>query len=217
MIQPLTTLKAFLISAFFVLFLLQNTFAAGKEELVPRVSYWEFGFSGGLSKFLTSSNPNADAVYTKFNYWDSKLNVGISLSAIRHISPVFSFEFNYLKSGVSGSWDANKGYPVPPKVIEEGLSVPPPFKTGINQFSLSLNTNLNKLFFPKQADDNWYIYLKGGAGYSLLKCTLSIRLGTDKKVLRNAASKYCCIPSILGSLYGVLTISEIVISVELMI
>ena len=169
MIQPRPAIKPYLISVFFMLFLLQNNFAASYEELVPRVSYWEFGFSGGFSKFHTSANPNADAAYKKFDYWNSKLNVGISLSAIKHISPVFSLEFNYLKTGLSGSWDANKGYPVPVNVLAAGLSAPPPYKTGINQISVMLNTNLNKLFFPKQAGDNWYLYFNAGAGFSLVK------------------------------------------------
>ncbi len=169
MIQPLTSLKTYLIIVASMFFIVQNNYAQNNEELVPRVSYWEFGFSGGVSKFIRTTNPSSNAVYKSFNYWDSNLNMGMSLSAIKHISPVFSLEFDYLRTTLSGSWNTNNGYPVPADVIAQGLTVPPTFKTGINQFSLLLNTNLNKLFFPKLAGDIWYLYFNGGVGYSLLK------------------------------------------------
>ena len=167
--QNLTYLRIYLILLISMLFIVPDSNAQNTEELVPRVSYWEFGFSSGLSKFVCSRNPNADAVYSRFNYWDSKLNLGVSLFAIKHISPVFSLEFDYLKTGVSGSWNANNGYPVPVNVAAQGLSNPPPFKTGINQFSALLNANLNKLFFPKLAGDIWHLYFNGGAGYCIVK------------------------------------------------
>jgi hypothetical protein len=169
MIQPLNTLKTYLIIVALMFLLVHRNYAQNIEELIPRVSYWEFGFSGGISKFIRSTNPNSNATLKKFAYWDSRSNIGVSLSAIKHISPVFSLEFDYLKTALSGSWDPNSGYAVPAEVLARGLSVPPSFKTGINQISISLNTNLNKLFFPKLAGDFWYIYINGGVGYTMLK------------------------------------------------
>jgi hypothetical protein len=169
MILNLTSLKSYLIGTVIILFILQNLHAQNNIEMVPRVSFWEFGFSAGVSKFSCSRNPNANAVYKSFNYWNSPLNAGFTLSAQKHISPVFSIELEYLKTSLSGSWDASKGYPVPPDVIAEGLTYPPPFKTGINQLCLLLNSNLNKLFAPKLASDNWYLFFNAGAGFIFLK------------------------------------------------
>ena len=169
MIKPLFSIKTHLILVVSMLLLVQANFAQGNVELVPRVSYWEFGFSGGLSKFLRSTNPNSSAVYKNFDYWDSRSKIGVSLSAIKHISPVFSLEFDYLKTALSGSWDAGKEYPVPPEVIAQGLTAPPPFKTGVNQLSIMLNTNLNKLFFPKLAGELWHVFINVGVGYTMLK------------------------------------------------
>ncbi len=128
---------------------------------------WEFGFSGGVSQFLTSVNPNSDAVFKKFNYWNSDYNAAVALSVIKNLSPKFSAEFEFLTTKLSGSWNPNNAYGIPLPATEQNL--PGPFKTGINQFSLMLVPNLNQIFAPKRTDDRWYIFIKGGVGATFLK------------------------------------------------
>ena len=130
---------------------------------------WEFGFSVGFSKFLTSINPNSDAVYKKFNYWNSQMNTAMTFSILKNFSRKFSAEFDWTTTKLSGIWDKNKGYPVPPSAIASGLSYPDPFKTGLNQFDLIFVANLNKIIAPNRANDIWYFFSKIGGGAVFLK------------------------------------------------
>ncbi len=132
-------------------------------------SSWEIGFSGGVSKFLTSINPSSDALYKKFNYWNADFNAATTLSVIKDFSPKFSAEFEWLSTKLSGSWNQNSGYPVPPLAIAKGLPYPDPFKTGISQFDLVVVVNLNQLIIPNVANDKWYLFAKAGGGLTTLK------------------------------------------------
>ena len=136
----------------------------------PRdIRNWEVGISWGASKFLNSINPNSDAEYNRFNYWNSDLNPSFSLSVIKNISSEFSIEFEYSTTRLSGTWNDNSGYAVPYSAISLGLPYPNPFKTGINEFDLMLSVNLNKVFMPKIKNDKWYLFIKGGGGGTLLE------------------------------------------------
>jgi len=130
---------------------------------------WEFGFSGGVSQFQNTIDPNSNATYKKFNYWNADFNTAISLSVIKNISPKFSAEFEFLTTKLSGTWNPNKGYPVPPLAIDRGLEYPNPFKTGIEQYNLMFVANLNQIVAPKNASDKWYVFVKAGGGGTRLK------------------------------------------------
>ena len=152
-----------------MLFVAQSSFAQYTKRRSKGESTWEIGFSGGVSKFLTSINPNADATYKKFNYWNTDFNAAITLSVIKTISPKFSAEFEFLTTKLSGKWNVNNGYPVPPRAIFNGLLYPDPFKTGVNQINLMLVANLNKIIAPNSANEKWYVFLKGGGGAARIK------------------------------------------------
>lgn len=130
---------------------------------------WEVGISSGASKFLNSINPNSDAQYKKFNYWNTNLGSSFSLYVIRNISSKFSAEFEWHTTKLSGSWNQNSGFDVPQRAIDLGLPYPDPFLTGINEFDLMLSVNLNKVFLPKYRNNKWYVFIKGGGGAALLK------------------------------------------------
>jgi len=147
----------------------QSTVAQRRRLKSESRNSWEFGISGGASKFLNTINPNSDALFKKFNYWNVDFNPAVSLSIIKNISPKFSAEFEWMTTKLSGSWNPNKGYPVPPLALDRGLEYPDPFKTGINQFSLMFVANLNQLVAPKSASDKWYFFAKAGGGATRLK------------------------------------------------
>jgi len=128
---------------------------------------WEFGFTGGASQFCNSINPNSDATFKKFNYWNADYNAAITVSIIKNFSPKFSAEFEFLTTKLSGSWNENSGYGIPPPATAQTL--PPPFKTGINQFMLMFVPNLNKIVAPNSANEKWYLFVKLGIGGSFLK------------------------------------------------
>lgn len=129
---------------------------------------WEIGISGGFSKFMTSVNPNSDATYKTFNYWNSDLNSAVTLSVIKNFSAKFSAEFEWMNTQLSGSWNPENGYPVPPLVIYSGLPYPEPFRTGINQFTIMMVANINQIIAPNFASDKWNLFVKGGGGEALL-------------------------------------------------
>ena len=135
---------------------------------------WEVGFSGGASMFLKSINPNSDAEYKKFNYWNSDLNGSISLSLIRKITSQFSAEFEWQTTKLSGTWNENNGYVIPQRAVELGLPYPDPFKTGVHEFDLMLYVNLNKVIVPKIKNEKWCVFVKGGGGAVLLKSYQSL-------------------------------------------
>jgi len=128
---------------------------------------WEFGFTGGASQFRNSINPNSDATFKKFNYWNADYNTAITVSIIKNFSPKFSAEFEFLTTKLSGSWNENSGYGIPLPATSQNL--PSPFKTGINQFTLMFVPNLNKIVAPNSANDKWYLFIKLGIGASFLK------------------------------------------------
>jgi hypothetical protein len=152
-----------------VLTFAQSTVAQNGRRSSDDASSWEIGFSGGLSRFLTSINPNSDAIYKKFNYWNADFNAGITISVVKIISPKFSAGFELMTTKLSGSWNVNNGYPIPPLAIALGLPYPNPFKTGVNVANLFVLANLNKIVAPNRANDKWFLFAKGGFGLAFLK------------------------------------------------
>lgn len=152
-----------------VLFFTQSTVAQNRRRSLGDASSWEIGFSGGLSKFLTSIDPNSDAIYKKFNYWNADFNAGITVSIVKIISPKFSAGVEIMTTKLSGSWNVNNGYPIPPLAIAKGLPYPNPFKTGVNVADLFVLANLNHIVAPNSANDKWYLFAKGGFGLAFLK------------------------------------------------
>jgi len=130
---------------------------------------WEIGISGGGSRFLNSINPNSDALYKKFNYWNCDWNSATSVSVIRNLTNIFCAEVEWQSSKLSGNWNMKNNYGIPPRAIVIGLPYPDPFKTGVNEFDLNLIVNLNKLIIPDLTNDRWYLFVKGGAGGVLIK------------------------------------------------
>ncbi len=130
---------------------------------------WEIGFSGGISRFVTSFNPNPDAVLKKFNYWNNDANPAFSLSVIKNFSSAISGELEWVNTKLSGSWNMNNGYSVPPLAVTNGLSYPQPFKTGINEFDFLLNLKFKKLVHQFTKNSAWDIFIRGGIGIDLIK------------------------------------------------
>jgi len=150
----------------------QSTVAQYSRRRATVESSWEFGFSGGASKFLTSINPNSDALYKKFNYWNADYNAAITLSVIKNFSPKFSAELELLTTKLSGVWNKDNAYGFPfPSTME---NPPGPFKTGIKQFNLLFVANLNQIVAPKKASDRWYVFVKVGGGYANIKAYSSL-------------------------------------------
>ena len=77
-------------------------------------------------------------------------------------------EFEFQTTKLSGNWNENNGYQVPPLALKQGLPYPTPFKTGVNQFNLMLVANLNQIVIPNGASDKWYLFVKGGGGGAFL-------------------------------------------------
>jgi len=144
----------------------QSTVAQNGRRSSGDASSWEIGFSGGLSKFLTSINPNSDAIHPKFNYWNADFNAGITISVVKIISPKFSAGFELHTTKLSGSWNVNNGYPLPPAA---GGVIPNPFKTGVNVADLFVLANLNHIVAPNSSNDKWFLFAKGGFGLTFLK------------------------------------------------
>jgi hypothetical protein len=161
--------KSFILLIAILLLIAQSTVAQYSRRRSGDASSWEIGFTGGVSKFLTSIDPNSDAIYKKFNYWNADFNAAITLSITKIISPKFSVQFEILTTKLSGSWNVNNGYPVPPLAIAQGLTYPNPFKTGINQFNLLVVSNLNQIVAPNSANEKWFFFVKGGMGLAFLK------------------------------------------------
>ena len=157
---------------FVILLFILNTYVSASPALGKRLkvrSSWEIGFSCGISKFLNTINPNADAAYNKFNYWNPDLNPAISLSIIKSVSPSINAELRWFTTKLSGSWNPDNGYPIPPLAITQGLVYPNPFKTGINQFDFLLSLNLFQMFAPNRSFDQMNLFIKGGVGAVIVK------------------------------------------------
>jgi outer membrane protein OmpA-like peptidoglycan-associated protein len=131
--------------------------------------HWEIGFTGGLSRFVTSMNPNQDAVLKKFNYWNSDKNPAFSFSLIKNFSPSISAEFEWINTKLSGIWNKNKNYKVPAIAVANGLAYPEPFETGINEFDFLLNLKLKKLTSVFTNNKAWQLFIRAGIGLVLLK------------------------------------------------
>lgn len=154
--------------AVIMLFVVQSSVAQYSRRSGSGVrNNWEFGFTGGVSQFRNSINPNSDATYKKFNYWNADYNAAITVSIIKNFSPKFSAEFEFLTTKLSGTWNENSGYGIPLPATAQNL--PSPFKTGINQFTLMFVPNLNKIVVPNSANEKWYLFVKLGIGASFLK------------------------------------------------
>jgi len=151
---------------FILLCFTQSTVAQRRRFNSDVMNSWEFGFSGGVSQFLTSINPNSDATYKKFNYWNNDFNSAVTLSVTKNFSPKFGAEFEFLTTKLSGSWNTNSPYGVP--LPATPTNFPGPFKTGINQFSLLLVPNLNKIIAPNSSS-KWNLFVKVGISALLLK------------------------------------------------
>jgi hypothetical protein len=164
--KPFSARSTILVIAI-MLFIVQISTAQYSRRRSDGENSWEIGFSGGVSKFLTSINPNSGAPYKKFNYWNADYNTAITLSVIRNFSPKFSAEFEFLTTKLSGTWNKNNPYGIPYPATAQNL--PGPFKTGINQFALIFVPNLNKIFAPNSSNDKWYLFVKGGFGAAILK------------------------------------------------
>jgi outer membrane protein OmpA-like peptidoglycan-associated protein len=141
---------------------------------LERDTSWEIGISGGVSKFGKSINPNPEAPYKKFNYWKSDYSAGFSASVIKNFSTKISAEVELFSTKLSGTWNSNSGYLVPPLAIANGLTVPKPFETSIKQINAFVAVNLNQLFKPQRTNDKWYIFAKGGVGVGILKANSSL-------------------------------------------
>lgn len=164
--KPFSARSTILVIAI-ILFVVQVSTAQYSRRRSGSENSWEVGFSGGASQFLTSINPNSDAPYKKFNYWNADYNTAITLSVIKNFSPKFSAEFEFLTTKLSGTWNKNNSYGIPLPATAQNL--PGPFKTGINQFMLMFVPNLNKIFVPNSSNDKWYLFAKMGGGVALLK------------------------------------------------
>src|ERR1035437_2404910 len=99
--KPFSSGLSFLLFVIVLLFT-QSTIAQNRRRSSGDASSWEIGFSGGLSKFLTSIDPNSDAIYKKFNYWNNNFNAGITISVVKVISPKFSAGFELMTTKLSG-------------------------------------------------------------------------------------------------------------------
>jgi len=164
--KPFSAIPTVLIVVILFLFA-QSTVAQYSRRRASVESSWEFGFSGGASRFLTSINPNSDAPYKKFNYWNADYNGAITLSVIKNFNPKFSAEFEFLTTKLSGVWNKDNAYGFPlPSTME---NPPGPFKTGLKQFNLLLVANLNQIVTPKRASDRWYLFVKAGGGGAFIK------------------------------------------------
>ncbi len=159
--------KSTILVVVIMLFIAQTSTAQYRRRRSGGENSWEIGFSGGASQFLTSINPNSDAPFKKFNYWNADYNAAITLSVIKNFSPKYSAEFEFLTTELSGSWNNSNIYGIPYPATAQNL--PAPFKTGINQFTLMFVPNLNKIIAPNSANDKWYLFAKGGLGATLLK------------------------------------------------
>ena len=158
-----------------VLLFISNSFAESSHDIdtlaIPALATmpWEIGVSGGLSRFVTAFNPNQDAVLKKFNYWNDDINPAFSLSVIKNFSPTLSGELEWVNTKLSGSWNTKNGYPIPPRDVANGISIPQPFETGINEFDFLLNVKLNWLSSLLTKNKALRIFLRGGIGLDLLK------------------------------------------------
>ena len=159
--------RSIVIIAIITLFIAQTTVAQYSRSRSENKNTWEFGLSGGVSQFQTSINPNSDATFKKFNYWNADYNAAISVSIIKNFSPKFSAEFEFLTTKLSGVWNENNGYGIP--LPATALKLPTPFETGINQFVLMLVPNLNKIVAPSSSNEKWYLFAKVGGGVETLK------------------------------------------------
>ena len=148
-----------------ILFILIWQSASAKKTIkngVPVVSQWEFGLTSGTSLFLTSINPDQNAVNKKINYWRNELNPAVGLFVVRNISPSLGFELGWLYTRLTGKWN-NKW---PPLAVSTGRPSPLRYDSEINQFDLMMVFNLNQMMLPGDEEDNGHLFFKTGIGLS---------------------------------------------------
>jgi hypothetical protein len=147
--------------------LLLQTVSAKRPGLkgTPTISPWEIGFSSGASIFLTSINPQSNALNKRINYWERGINPGIGLFVVKNFSPSFGVEINWLNTSLTGKW--NNKWPSHP--ISAGRENPLKFNTQINQFDLMMVFNVYQIMLPGENEDRGHLFLKTGIGVSEIK------------------------------------------------
>jgi len=131
----------------------------------PNISPWEIGFSSGASIFLTSVNPESNALNKKINYWERGINPGIGLFVVKNFSPSIGIEINWLNTNLTGKW--NNKWPALP--VSAGRESPLTFNTQINQFDLMMVFNVYQIMLPGENEDIGHLFLKAGIGISEIK------------------------------------------------
>ena len=150
-----------------ILFILNLQSVSAKKTIkkgIPVVSRWEIGLSSGTSLFLTSINPESNAINKQINYWRNELNPAIGLFAVRNISPSLGIELDWLNTRLTGKW-SNKW---PPLAVSTGRPSPLRYDSEINQFDLMMVFNVNQMMLPGDNEDRGHLFLKTGIGLSLI-------------------------------------------------
>lgn len=153
-----------------ILFVLLFQIASAKRPFNKNASVitpWEIGLSSGTSLFMTSVNPESNALNQQLNYWNNSINPGVGLFAVRNISPSIGIEVNWLNTRLTGKWD-NK---YPPHLVSAGRESPLTYNTQINQFDLMVVFNADQIMLPGDPEDNGHFFIKTGIGASLIKDT----------------------------------------------
>lgn len=163
-----TIMKIIFVLIQILFFLLINVSA--KKPFNPRtpvVTPWEIGLSSGVSIFMTSVNPESNAMDQRLNYWNNSINPGVGLFAVRNISPSIGIEVNWLNTRLTGTW--NDKYP--PHLVSAGRESPLTYNSQINQFDLMAVFNADQILLPGDPEDNGHFFLKTGIGVSLINDT----------------------------------------------
>lgn len=150
-----------------VILFCQSASAKSHFTKIPTISPWEFGFSSGVSIFVSSFNPESNAVNKRLNYWNSDINPGIGLFVVKNISPSLGVEINWLNTRLTGEW--NNKWPSLP--ISEGRESPLKYNTQINQFDFMVVFNIDQILLPGDEEDRGHFFIKTGIGLSMIKDT----------------------------------------------
>lgn len=153
-----------LLTLILVLFICQSASAQRYRKGEGYIAPWEFALSGGVSSFVTSVNPTRGAEHSQINYWKNDLNPAFALSVVRNLTPGFGVEVNWLSSRLTGKWNDN-WQPLP---YYSDHKSPLTYDTRINQFDLMMVFNINQLMLPGELEDPWHLFLKAGAGITLI-------------------------------------------------
>lgn len=151
------------LTLFLLILVLQS--ASAKKTIkkgIPVVSRWEIGLSSGTSLFLTSINPDQNAVNKQINYWKNEVNPAIGLFVVRNFSPSLGIELGWLNTRLTGKW-SNKW---PPLAVSTGRPSPLRYDSEINQFDLMMVFNANQIMLPGEDEDKGHLFFKTGIGLS---------------------------------------------------